>query len=133
VKNHNPAPAAKSSTDSSDAICGLAQAETTTNEKSEATSRLDPFTANASSCRGGDGHRRLYYWYDPDGARPAVDNFELRAQYSEIGDDEWGQLFGRAFRRGQIDFTRSQVADARRTIEEYESLLAAEEGSETSS
>lgn len=57
----------------------------------------------------------------------------MRAQYPEIGDEEWGQLFGRAFQRGEIDFVRSQVADARRTIEEYEALLAAKEGSELSS
>jgi hypothetical protein len=101
----------------------------------EATSRLVPCTANVSFCWDDDhdGVGRVYYWYDPDGVRPALDDFEMRAQYPEIGDDEWGQLFGRAFRRGEIDFAHRQVADARRTIEEYEALLAAEEGSETSS
>lgn len=40
--NQSQAPAAKSSTDSSEAVGTLAQAETKTNEMSEAPSRLGP-------------------------------------------------------------------------------------------
>jgi hypothetical protein len=137
VKNHNPAPAAKSSTDSSDATRGLAQAETRTSEESEAPSKLDPFTASASfrwdAVR--DNREELeffsvldYYWYDPDRVGgQAVDDHSLRRHHPEIGDDEWRQLFCQAFMRGEADFARGRDAEARRALEEYQGRVSRED------
>jgi hypothetical protein len=75
---------------------------------------LDPRTANVSFVWGvvvgdPDGEHnigRIYYWYDPQGRLPAVDDSDFRVQHPEIGDTAWARLFYEAFDRGQTKFER---------------------------
>jgi hypothetical protein len=67
--------------------------------------KLDPQRANVdfvydevvpgTGCFG-----RAYYWFDPAGLLPAVDDHDLRRQYPEVDDEEWRRLFREAYRRG---------------------------------
>jgi len=72
-------------------------------------SDLDPRSANVNFHYGeivpGDGvYGRVYYWYDPDGRVPAIDEYEFRSQHPEISDREWERLFYDAFQRGEGEF-----------------------------
>src|SRR5262249_25721940 len=49
---------------------------------------------------------RTYYWYDPEGVKPAVDDYDFRQQHPEIDDREWQRLFYEAFDRGEREFER---------------------------
>ena len=70
-------------------------------------SKLDPRTASvtfAYANRGSAEHPcygRSYYWYDPDGEEPSIDDWVFRDEHPEIDDDEWLRLFAAAFDRGE--------------------------------
>jgi hypothetical protein len=129
----SPAPAAPPSpklppTASGRAVNSAAEVETSTARKSK-ISRLDPYTASATfewhAERDGSDKLavlrfRYYYWYDPEGERPPFGDSALRTKYPEIGDDEWRQLFREAFARGEADFARDRVAEARVALAEYD-------------
>ena len=71
--------------------------------------RLDPQTANVGfdyrDLTGGGCVGRVYYWYDPSGELPSVDDWDLRPQHPEIDDRTWQQLFYDAFDRGETEST----------------------------
>jgi hypothetical protein len=71
--------------------------------------RLNPHTANVHygyDCLVGDGScvGRVYFWYDPAGLLPAIEDSDFRPQHPEITDSEWDRLFYEAFDRGQTEF-----------------------------
>jgi hypothetical protein len=47
---------------------------------------------------------RVYYWYEPEGTGPVVEDADLCAQHLEIPPEPWRQLFCAAFDRGQRAF-----------------------------
>jgi hypothetical protein len=75
-------------------------------------SSLDPRSANVGFCWGVIGDYpngeynigRVYYWYDPDGASPTVEDWDLRQRHREISDADWKRLFTEAFDRGERRF-----------------------------
>jgi hypothetical protein len=137
MDNHR-APAASSMADSTGGIT-LAQGETSTKEKHDPASQLDPYTASATfrwdaqrdkSDQLGFCWIRSYYWYDPDHLRPTVYDCRMRAKHPEIGDDEWRELFRQAFLRGEADVTRNRGEEAQRALLEYELLVPLDEDPE---
>ena len=71
-------------------------------------SELDPRTANATFCWDdlGDGCvGRVYYWYDPTGHPPAIDDWDFHPMHPEISDREWERLFYEAFELGENRFS----------------------------
>ncbi len=44
---------------------------------------------------------RDYYWYDPTGRLPSMNESVFRSQHPEIDDREWEELFYQAFDRGE--------------------------------
>jgi hypothetical protein len=103
------------------------------------TTPLDPYTACASFRCGmlidewGEIYIRDYYWYELDRAGSEVPDYTVRAAYPKIGDDEWRQLFRRAFRRGEIVFASHRAAEAQIALEEYERPIEFKKKGETSS
>ena len=72
----------------------------------ETTDRLDPRTASVgfywSDLTGEDDYgERIFYWFDPNGKLPAVNNWELRKQHPEIDPQDWNLLFYAAGQRGE--------------------------------
>jgi hypothetical protein len=66
-------------------------------------SELDPRTANATFCWDdlGDGCvGRVYYWYDPAGKLPAVDDYDLRRRFRAIDGRLWRAFLSAACGHG---------------------------------
>jgi hypothetical protein len=77
-------------------------------------SRLDPRRANVGFSwedLGGGCVGRVYYWYDPDGNRPALNDHEFRGQHAELNDEQWPRLFYEAFDRAETEFVEKWPAD----------------------
>lgn len=75
------------------------------------TAALDPRTANVGfqfENLAGDPDYvcvgRVYYWHDPEGNLPPVADCDFRAQFPEIDDRDWEQLFYEAFDRAETVF-----------------------------
>jgi hypothetical protein len=88
------------------------------NSKKDETPRLDPKTSNVSFSYEPIGDYpdgqynigRVYYWYDPSGLLPAVEDYELRSEYPELSAREWQRLFYEAFDRDQSEFEATLAA-----------------------
>jgi len=101
---------------------------------------LNPYTACASFRweltvidEWDEIYDRGYYWYELDRTDSEVPDYTVRAAFPKIGDDEWRQLFRRAFRRGEIVFASRRAAEAQIALEEYARPVELRKNRETSS
>ncbi|MDX6591744.1 MAG: hypothetical protein QOJ13_940 [Gaiellales bacterium] len=68
---------------------------------------LDPYSAEVGFTYeniGGGCHGRVYYWYDPEGHVPTIEDHEFRQQHPDISDESWRGLLHDAFMRGEHRF-----------------------------
>ena len=124
-----------STTDSGGDVNSLMEAFAVDDEEHGAATPLNPYTACASfRCdRWEEIFVRDYYWYELDRADSEVPDYTVRAAFPKIGDDEWRQLFRRAFRRGEIVFASRRAAEAQIALEEYARPIELRKNRETSS
>jgi hypothetical protein len=125
-----PSSAPRATSSTTDSVRGVnSHVKTLTGKEEEyvAATPLDPYSACASFrwdvVDFEEGFAvRDYYWYEPDRPGSDVDDYTMRAAYPKIGDDEWRQLFHRAFRRGG-------AAEAQIALEDYDELRKNQENS----